>query len=467
MDYHANFVYGLIKTAPSPATSGTSLVLNKSSYGDIFPDPASTGAYNVTIWPASTQPTTANAEIVRVTAKSDNGGANETTLTITRTQESTSARTIIAGDQISMNITKKVLVDIENMAVSAQVKNEVPGGSVNSSNTAFTTASAFQTGSLRVYLNGIRLKGGGTDFTEGTQGFTMTVAPTTGGILLVDYDTNTSVYATGSTSFIYNELVNETPNGSTTAFTIDFTPVAGTEQVYLNGQLQQVGAGNDYTISTNTITFLTAPLTGSVILVTYQKSVSTAGNADTLDGLHAPSAASTAIVGTKDTQTLENKTFTSPKINENVAIAATATKIDGVCNTYIPWTAYVPTITAPGGTAPTYPDIQTGKYCQIGKKVTLQFYLYQASGGTAGAGAVNLYFSLPVTAADTCSTDWQVICGNCLVHNGTPTSTTKQVVVYSSTTGAFLDDSTAFLKASGQNSTTYRILIVNMTYEAA
>ena len=39
------------------------------------------------------------------------------------------------------------------------------------------------------------------------------------------------------------------------------------------------------------------------------------------------------IVGTSDSQTLTNKTFTSPKINEDVAVTATATELnytDGV-----------------------------------------------------------------------------------------------------------------------------------------
>ena len=68
-------------------------------------------------------------------------------------------------------------------------------------------------------------------------------------------------------------IIRETPsgsvNGSNTSFTLANTPAAGTEQVYLNGILQEPGAGNDYTISTNTITYLTAPLTGDRLRVSY------------------------------------------------------------------------------------------------------------------------------------------------------------------------------------------------------
>jgi hypothetical protein len=68
-------------------------------------------------------------------------------------------------------------------------------------------------------------------------------------------------------------VVRETPtgavNGSNTTFTLANTPSAGTEEVYLNGILQEPGAGNDYTISGGTITYLTAPLTGDRLRVSY------------------------------------------------------------------------------------------------------------------------------------------------------------------------------------------------------
>lgn len=102
-DAHKNFATSLVATAPSPATSGTSLVVTGAD-GAKFP----TAPFNATIWPAGVQPTTTNAEIVRVTNISTD------TFTIVRTQESTSARTVIVGDQISANITAKTLTDAEN-----------------------------------------------------------------------------------------------------------------------------------------------------------------------------------------------------------------------------------------------------------------------------------------------------------------------------------------------------------------
>jgi hypothetical protein len=71
--------------------------------------------------------------------------------------------------------------------------------------------------------------------------------------------------------FVTREVPTGLINGSNVTFTLANTPVAGTECIFLNGLLQNVGAGNDYTISGATITFVVAPETGSVILVNYQK----------------------------------------------------------------------------------------------------------------------------------------------------------------------------------------------------
>lgn len=74
-----------------------------------------------------------------------------------------------------------------------------------------------------------------------------------------------------SSNFVDKETPAGTINGSNTTFTLANTPTAGSEHVFLNGQLQDVGAGNDYTISGGTITMLTAPLTGEKIRVSYRK----------------------------------------------------------------------------------------------------------------------------------------------------------------------------------------------------
>ena len=70
------------------------------------------------------------------------------------------------------------------------------------------------------------------------------------------------------------EISNETPtgtiNGTNTVFTLAHTPSpAATLKVFLNGAFQTAG-GEDYTLVTNTITFINAPLSGSVLRVFYK-----------------------------------------------------------------------------------------------------------------------------------------------------------------------------------------------------
>lgn len=107
-DAHKNFAYSTVATAPSPASSGTSLVVQTGD-GAKFP----TAPFNATVWPSGSQPLSSNAEIVRVTAIATD------TLTLTRAQESTSARSIIVGDQIAATITAKTITDIESAAPSS------------------------------------------------------------------------------------------------------------------------------------------------------------------------------------------------------------------------------------------------------------------------------------------------------------------------------------------------------------
>ena len=61
-----------------------------------------------------------------------------------------------------------------------------------------------------------------------------------------------------------------TINGANTTFTLSPTPTAASDvNCYENGLQQQQGAGNDYTISGGTITYLTAPPTGTKLICTW------------------------------------------------------------------------------------------------------------------------------------------------------------------------------------------------------
>jgi hypothetical protein len=112
---------------------------------------------------------------------------------------------------------------------------------------------------------------GGQASANGTAEFRCTVDDGgTLGTTAIVYVANTSNGLT-SANFVDKEVPSGSINGSNTSFALSNTPVAGSEHVYLNGILQEAGAGNDYTISGATITLLTAPLSGEKIRVSYRK----------------------------------------------------------------------------------------------------------------------------------------------------------------------------------------------------
>lgn len=81
--------------------------------------------------------------------------------------------------------------------------------------------------------------------------------------------TNLQITALTSGSFSIRETPSGVINGSNTAFTLAFTPIVGTETIFLNGLQQNLT--EDYTISGSTITYVTAPIAGDILRVTYIK----------------------------------------------------------------------------------------------------------------------------------------------------------------------------------------------------
>lgn len=141
MDFK-NFAYSTVKTAPSPATTGNTVTLQTgdgSKFPTVYP-------FLVTIWPVSTLPTPANAEIVKVT-----NNANDI-LTIVRQREGTSARTVLVGDQIAQNVTaatfgfKQFVIKTGNYTAT-----ETDHVIICNSTTAFTITLPAAVGSGKVY----------------------------------------------------------------------------------------------------------------------------------------------------------------------------------------------------------------------------------------------------------------------------------------------------------------------------
>lgn len=115
------------------STTGTSIQLSSSSG-------FSSGAnQNITVWPSGVDPTTSNAEIMRVT----NNNTQNNTLTVTRAQEgSTALGNIAVGYQVANTITPKVLTDIEAQGYLGYAQITSP---ISTASTSFTAATGLTT----------------------------------------------------------------------------------------------------------------------------------------------------------------------------------------------------------------------------------------------------------------------------------------------------------------------------------
>lgn len=116
---------------------------------------------------------------------------------------------------------------------------------------------------LEIVADAVKLKLDGSTLSLGPSG--LKLSNLADGYILVG---NGSGVATAR-QLIVRETPSGTVNGTNAAFVLAKTPVNSSEEVYLNGVLQDVGAGNDYTISGSTITFVDPPEAGSKIRVSY------------------------------------------------------------------------------------------------------------------------------------------------------------------------------------------------------
>jgi len=77
--------------------------------------------------------------------------------------------------------------------------------------------------------------------------------------------------AFGASNIVNEETPSGSINGSNVTFTIAYTPTSGSLKLFLNGIRLKSGSGNDYTISTATITMTSAPITNDVLIADYLK----------------------------------------------------------------------------------------------------------------------------------------------------------------------------------------------------
>lgn len=209
-DAHKNFAVSSVVTSPSPATSGTSIVLATGEGARMPAVP-----FNATIAPASpTQALPSNSEIVRVTARP--GAAD--TFTITRAQEGSTARSVVAGDRFFASITAKTLTDIEYGAgpyFNVRAYGAVGDGTTDDSgaiqaaiNAAINTTFAgigctvfFPTGKYYVATGLTNTASGVTFMGEGISGIGSTISDGDTQILVGNGQWGLTVGTPGSTQF--------------------------------------------------------------------------------------------------------------------------------------------------------------------------------------------------------------------------------------------------------------------------
>ena len=127
MDNIANLTYTLVATAPSPATSGTTLIVT-SGAGSYFPTPP----FDLLMWPANTIATRTNSEIARCT------GVSTDTLTIVRGAYSTTAQSVAIGWSVGQTESANLYAqwggagtpDSATVALTASTQVVVPGTKV-------------------------------------------------------------------------------------------------------------------------------------------------------------------------------------------------------------------------------------------------------------------------------------------------------------------------------------------------
>jgi hypothetical protein len=150
------------------------------------------------------------------------------------------------------------------------VDAEIPGGTLDGSNSAFTLANAPNpTSSLQLFRNGLLLKQSGDYSLSGsTLTFLSGAIPQPGDALLGSY--RLAVVLSG-VAFIDTETPAGTMDGVNASFTLAQVPnPAGSLAVYRNGM--RMKSGLDYTIGANAITFGTGyqPQPGDTLVCSYR-----------------------------------------------------------------------------------------------------------------------------------------------------------------------------------------------------
>jgi hypothetical protein len=143
VDALADFAYSTVAVAPSPVSTGTSVV-SQTGDGANFPTPP----FDLVFWPIGTKATKANAEITRCT------NVVGDTFTIVRHQHGSTAQNITTSFQMGNNVTKNLLTEIINLAIAGAFPTFKNAGSPEGIQTATAVGQSYvntTNGELWVY----------------------------------------------------------------------------------------------------------------------------------------------------------------------------------------------------------------------------------------------------------------------------------------------------------------------------
>jgi hypothetical protein len=205
---------------------------------------------------------------------------------------------------------------------------------VTSSTTVFTVSGGYNTGSLDVYQNGVKLfKGSSYDFTETGGGTTFTLAnAATNGDLIEYVALNASTSATGNTS-----LGSVSVTSNQTVFNTSDTFTSSNLAVFLNGV--KLVDGTDYNVtSSSQFTLTSTAVSGDVVeYIAYGATVASSNlskTGDTMTG-NLTVNADLIVTGYKETHTDNGNTGTAQTIDISDSTLQTYT-LTGNCTFTMP-----------------------------------------------------------------------------------------------------------------------------------
>ena len=331
-----DYATSTVLTAPIPADSGTSLVV-QSGHGARFP----AAPFYVTVHPPSEFPTLDNAEKLLVSSKSTD------TFTIARGEADTSPMNIEAGWRISNAL---FLDDIPDTF------DDLTDG---------TTNKAF-TNTLKTKLDGIETAADVTDAANvDAAGAVMNSDTTTASMsFVIDEDTMSS------------DLATKVPTQQSTKAYVDArTPQDGWTSP---GETWTYVSASTFTVSGDKTTTYTkgTRLKWTQTSVKYGVVINSSYSSGT--GL------TTVTIAVNTNYTISN-----------AAISSNYYSYMSNPRGYPQYFSFTATITCPGGTAPTYSN-NSCNFAVNGGTVTVTYHLSNTSGGTAGASANPLSINTPI-----------------------------------------------------------------------